>query len=168
MLPDVLPATGFSTAHPTEKILRPLGLSYGSTGLTLQIPELDVQSPIVTVPMEDGSYPVEWLESSVGLLERSSLPGEGITILTGHNHLNSTETEPFLFLHTLQEGDRIMITNDESEMLTYQVYGNYKIAANDFMSIAGDLRDNALVLITCEDENIDGGYLNRRVIFAEQ
>ena len=66
----------------------------------------------------------------------------------------------------VQDGDRIMITDEGSEMLTYQVYGNYKIAADDFISIAGDLQDNSLVLITCEDETLDGTYQNRRVIFA--
>ena len=166
MLPDVLPAAGFPTAHRAEQLLPPQELPYGTTGLTLQIPGLDVMSPILTVPMEDGSYPVEWLENAVGLLDRSSLPGEGITIITGHNHLNSTEAGPFLFLKTMQDGDRIMITDEGSEMLTYQVYGNYKIAADDFMSIAGDLQENSLVLITCEDETLDGTYQNRRVIFA--
>jgi LPXTG-site transpeptidase (sortase) family protein len=166
MLPDALPAAGFPTSHRTEQLLRPQELPYGTTGLTLQIPGLDVMSPILTVPMEDGSYPVEWLENAVGLLDRSSLPGEGITIITGHNHLNSTEAGPFLFLKTMQEGDRIMITDEGSEMLTYQVYGNYKIAADDFISIAGDLQENSLVLITCEDETLDGTYQNRRVIFA--
>ena len=36
-----------------------------------------------------------------------------------------------------------------------------------FAEIAAEVRDNALVLITCEDESIDGTYLNRRVILAE-
>jgi hypothetical protein len=36
------------------------------------------------------------------------------------------------------------------------------------VKIAGDLKENMLVLITCEDESIDGGYLSRRVILAER
>lgn len=49
----------------------------------------------------------------------------------------------------------------------YSVYANYKIAADDFNTITGDLHENTLVLVTCEDESVDGGYLNRRVIFAD-
>ena len=52
-------------------------------------------------------------------------------------------------------------------MQTYRVYGNFKIASDGFASIASEVRENALVLITCEDEAVDGGYLNRRVILAE-
>ena len=52
-------------------------------------------------------------------------------------------------------------------MRIYRVYGIYKIASNGFASIAEDLRENALVMITCEDESVSGGYLNRRVVFAE-
>ena len=33
-----------------------------------------------------------------------SLPGEGITVLTGHNHLNTGEIGPFLFLNRLEAG----------------------------------------------------------------
>ena len=52
-------------------------------------------------------------------------------------------------------------------MLTYKVYGNYKIASDGFAEIADNVRENALVLITCEDESVNGGYLNRRVILAD-
>ena len=162
-----LPATGFSASHVTALPARPQGLSYGTTGLTLQIPGLDVVEAIVTVPEDNGSYPVEWLDRSVGLLEQSSLPGEGVTVLTGHNHLNTTETGPFLFIGKMEENDRIMITDADNEMRIYKVYGNYKIASDGFAEIAPAVRENALVLITCEDESVEGGYLNRRVVLAE-
>ena len=162
-----LPGTGFSATHMTPLAARPQGLNYRKTGLTLQIPGLDVEEEIVKVPETDGSYHIEWLESSIGLLDQSSLPGKGITVLTGHNHLNSTEAGPFLFIGRMEAGDRIMITDAGNNARIYKVYGNYKIASNGFSSVANELRQNALVLITCEDEAMDGGYLNRRVILAE-
>ena len=122
---------------------------------------------IVTVPNVDNEYPVEWLGSSIGLLEQSSLPGNGVSVLAGHNHLNTTETGPFLFLGSLEDGARVMVTDARNNMQTYQVYGNYKIASDGFAEIADEVRENALVLITCEDESVEGGYLNRRVILAE-
>ena len=162
-----LPGTGFSASHVTVLPARPHELRYGNTDLTLMIPVLAVEETIQIVPETDGEYPVEWLGSAVGLLEQSSLPGQGISVLTGHNHLNSTETGPFLFIGTLETGDRLMISDRDGGLLTWQVYGNHKIPADGFASIAGEVRENALVLITCEDESIDGGYLNRRVILAE-
>ena len=48
------------------------------------------------------------------------------------------------------------------------LYQRVKIPADGFSRIAGDVKENALVLMTCEDESPDGGYLNRRVVLAEQ
>ncbi len=163
-----LPGTGFPGSRVTSLAIRPLGLRYESTGFILQIPSLDVEEEIVSVPLTDGRYPVDWLGSSVGFLEESSLPGEGITVLTGHNHLNTMEAGPFLFIKTLEAGDRLMVTSENGTMLRYSVYGNYRIASDDFASLAGELRPNSLVMITCEDESIGGGYINRRVILAGQ
>ena len=162
-----LPATGFSASHAVALPVRPDGLDYEYTGFTLQIPSLDVVESIVTVPEMGGSYHVEWLDRSVGLLDKSSLPGEGVTVLTGHNHLNTTETGPFLFIGDMQEGDRIMVTDAENNLQLYKVYGNYKVASNGFAEVANEVREDALVLITCEDESVNGGYINRRVVMAE-
>ena len=162
-----LPGTGFSASRVTELRERPQGMVYGTTGLTLQIPELGVSETIMTVPEVDGEYPVEWLGSAIGLLEQSSLPGKGVSVLAAHNHLNSTEAGPFLSLGSLESGDRVMVTDARNGMQTYRVYGNFKIASDAFASVAENVRESALVLITCEDESADGGYLNRRVILAE-
>ena len=167
LLENELPATGFSARHFTQLKERPRELVYGSTGFMLQIPTLDIAEPILTVPVENESYPVEWLGSQVGLLDGSSLPGEGVTVLTGHNHLNTTEVGPFLFIGTMNEGDRIMVNDADNSMLIYEVYGNYKVSSDGFSGIADEIHKNALILITCEDESMDGGYLNRRVILAE-
>ena len=164
---DVLPKTGFSALKPQKLSAKPLSVRYKPTSLTLQFPTLDVASDIVTVPFTDGDYPVDWLGNSVGMLEGSSLPGEGITVLTGHNHLNTTEAGPFALLSSLRPGDRIMITDEQGVMQIWHVYQNTKIPADSFSGIAGDVKDNALILLTCEDESPAGGYLNRRVILAE-
>ena len=144
-----------------------MSVNYTPTRLMLQLPTLDVGSEIVTVPYIDGNYPVEWLGSAVGMLEGSNMPGEGITILTGHNHLNTTEAGPFALLRELEAGDSFMITDSRGTMQAWHVYRNAKIPADGFGRIAGYVKENSLVLITCEDESSDGGYINRRVILAE-
>lgn len=164
---DILPKTGFSALKPRELPARPLSVQYEPTRLTIQLPTLDVKSDIVSVPFIDGEYPVEWLGSAVGMLEGSSLPGEGITVLTGHNHLSTTEAGPFALLSSLEPGDSLMITDLQGVMRTWHVYKSAKIPAGGFSDIAADVKDNALVLLTCEDESPAGSYLNRRVVLAE-
>ena len=54
-------------------------------------------------------------------------------------------------------------------MTVYEVYANVKVAADDVDSVyaAADEYADSLTLITCEDESVDGGYANRRVICAK-
>ena len=163
-----LPATGFSAYSPSQLPLRPQNIVYGSTGLTLQIPSLDVIEPIVTVPKTDEGYPVGWLGNAVGLLNGTALPGEGFSVLTGHNHLNDTSTGPFLFLRSLAENDRILVTDTLGISHHFQVVGNHLITPDGLEEISDELTEKTLLLVTCEDESVDGGYLHRRVILAEE
>ena len=164
---SVLPKTGFSALHPQELRFKPLNVRYTSTNLVIQIPQLSIQSKLLLVPEISGEYPVEWLGDSIGMLEGSALPGKGIMILTAHNHLNTTENGPFVALGTLNMGDRIFLTDENAKLYTYNVSGNYKIGTDGFALIAGDLGENTLVMITCEEEAVSGGYLYRRVILAD-
>ena len=162
-----LPKTGFSALHPQELRSRPLNVRYTPTNLAVRIPQLSIESDLLLVPEISGEYPVEWLGDSIGMLEGSALPGKGVMVLTAHNHLNTTENGPFVALGTLNMGDHIFLTDAKKGLYPYQISGNYKIDADGFASIAGDLGENTLVMITCEDEAASGGYLHRRVIFAD-
>ena len=164
-----LPGTGFSAGHPAPLSELPKDLRYEPSGLTLQIPSLDVSEKIVMIPFRDGEYPVEWLGSSIGLPEEFSLPGTGPCILAAHNHLNMTEAGPFALLSMLSENAKLIITGNSGEMLTFTVFANVKIAADDMAAVRrlSDSGANSLVLITCEDEKPEGGYATRRVVAAK-
>ena len=164
---SVLPKTGFSALQPQALRSKPLNIRYDSTGLAIQIPQLSVESKLLLVPEISGEYPVEWLGDSIGMLEGSALPGKGIMVLTAHNHLNTTENGPFIAIGSLTAGDHVFLTDANNRLYPYEISGNYKIAADGFASIAGYLGENTLVMITCEDEAAAGGYLHRRVIFAD-
>lgn len=127
--------------------------------MTIQIPTLDAVSDIFSVPFTDGVYPVEWLERFVGMLDGSSLRGAGLTILTGRNHLNTTEAGLFMLLNRLEPGDSIMITDERGVMQIRHVYKSVKIPAGGFSNVAAEVKENALILLTCEDESAGGGYL---------
>ncbi|MBR6088828.1 MAG: class F sortase [Anaerolineaceae bacterium] len=164
-----LPQTGFSAALPQVLSGMPMNLSYKPLNWTLEIPTLSVQSEIVEVPYTAGGYPIAWLGDKAGLLEGFDMPGEGMTLLTGHNNLNADEIGPFAFLKWLQEGDRIFIHDPEENTLTYIVYANEKIAAADVEALEQFVSrfDNSLTLMTCEDEVYNGGFASRRIIAAK-
>ncbi len=164
----ILPETGFSASRPQQERIDP-GLSYGITGWTLQIPSLSVIADIVTVPHGKMNYDVSRLEDRAGLLEGFDLPGEGGTILTGHDHLSETEAGPFAYLWELEIGDRIFILDQDNEPRIFEVYANEKIAEDDIDGLERimDVWKRSVTLMTCEDERPEGGYANRRVVAAK-
>ena len=165
----ILPKTGFSSVKPQPLPEKPLDLNYLPMRQILEIPSISAAAEIVLVPLTDGEYPVTWLGEKAGLLEGSALPGEGQSVITGHNHLNTMEAGPFAGLNGLREGDRIFVRDERGQLLIFKVTANVKVAEDDVNAvnrlIAGD--PASLTLITCEDERPEGGYANRRVIAAK-
>ncbi len=166
--PNIMPETGFPTGKMTS--LEPAAIVYTDLGLHLEIPVLDVQTEIVSVPETDEAWNVKWLASKAGLLSGSALPGKGRTYIAAHNHLNNAEVGPFLFIKDLKSNDRIFIEDHSGGINQYKVVKNQLFSPDDFAGVqktASDFTDT-LTLITCEDEKADGGYLWRRVVFAER
>ena len=166
---ETLPHTGFSVIHQQTVPAKPLSVVYKPLNWSLEIPSLSIFADIVEVPFVDGEYPITWLGSSVGLLEGSNKPGEGITVLTGHNHLNTTESGPFANLSSVEEGERIFVHDARGGMKIYTVYANEKVSENDFSAVEkiAAMFENSITMITCEDERIEGGYVNRRIVAAK-
>ena len=165
----ILPATGFSSVHPTILPAHPKALSYKPTGMRMMIPSLNIDMELVTVPLNEGFWPVTWLEDRGGILEGSALPGDGYSFVAAHNTLNDTDYGPFAMLGTLEANDLITVTGVDRPLKTFRVFEN-TILAPDAMKAITEIagrEENTLVLITCENESAGGGYLNRRVIFAK-
>ena len=162
----MLPATGLSGHFDSVLQMRPQGFVFRDTGLTLMIPVLNVMEPIAIIAKTDEGYPLEGLGNTIGLLDGTSLPGNGFSVLTGHNHLNTEEAGPFLFLRTLSENDLILVADAEGNLQIFRVSGNYLISPDGFPTLADKLTDETLVLMTCEDEAVTGGYLHRRVVLS--
>ena len=167
--PVTLPATGFPTHKPTALSIQPDALAYRSlNGLRLEIPVIEASAEIVQVPLnEDGEWAIEWLGERAGILEDSPLPGQGTAIIAGHNHLDSMNNGPFIGLSLLQTQDRIIVNNAAGQMKIYSVYANELISPTDGEQIYRNAVPGALVLVTCENELPEGGYANRRVVYAE-
>lgn len=159
-----LPRTGITAG---KSVNLDASVSYAATNMSLSIPTLNVTEDIVVVPLVEDNFPVEGLGEKIGLLEGSGPGPEDLFVLAGHNHINKEEQGPFLKLSALQESDLIFVRGAKDASRTFVVYANEKFAADDIQGLLSYARPGCMILITCEDESIEGGYLNRRVIFAE-
>ena len=59
---------------------------------------------------------------SRGFVGRQRSPGEGISYIAAHNHLNAEEAGPFLFIRDLKENDRIFIRNANGDLMEFSVF----------------------------------------------
>ena len=146
--------------QPTELAYKDLG------NYQIEIPALDVISSIVGVPQQGDTWAVQWLGENSGLLEGSELPGEGLSVIAAHNHIDTGTAGPFAMLSTMEENDRIFIRKPGGDLIQYAVSQNLLLKPEAFSDLKNVVTENSLVLITCENESVDGGYLNRRVIIA--
>ncbi len=165
----LLPATGFSASYRTALSAQPKNLKYTLTPLRIQIPTIDLDTELVNVPLADNAWQVEWLGEQAGLLSGSAVPGKGLSIVAAHNTLNDTSFGPFALLSTLEINDSIFVNGEDNRLTIFRVYANELLDADgmeELLSIA-ETDDHTLALLTCENESISGGYLNRRVIFAK-
>ena len=57
----------------------------------------------------------------------------------------------------------------DGSLKIYSVYANELLEPNDFSQMASisENEDGSLILVTCENEMINGSYQNRRVVFAK-
>ena len=112
---------------------------------------------------------MEWLENAVGLPEEFPLPGSGPSILAAHNHLNTAEAGPFALLGLLMENDMIFISGRNENLLSFSVFANEKVSADDLSAVKNlsAACEDSLILITCEDERPEGGYASRRIVAAK-
>ena len=169
-LPELLPATGFPTHGPhVTASIQPSSLSYEElNGLHMEIPVINAGMDLVRIPLdENNEWAVEWLNNQAGILSYSRLPGQGTSVIAGHNHLDEMNVGPFLMLWQLENNDRIFITDNDGEFLMYAVYANELINPTDSDLIYQKAIPGSLVLLTCENEMPEGGYAYRRAIFAE-
>ena len=163
----VLPATGFSSRQ--ETVLPGSPRVYAPLAMTLQIPRFDAEIELTRLPQTKNSWSAEWLGEKAGVLEGYALPGEGYSIIAAHNTLNDTAYGPFARLSELDINDVIFVKKADGRLLRFRVYAGGLVLPDDFESLKRTAEQEAgsLILVTCENESAEGGYLNRRVVFAK-
>ena len=164
---EELPQTGFAPGVVTDLIEQPVGKAYQSTGMWLKIPELYVNAYITTVPFNDGSWDVTWLNQQVGFLEGSAYPTwEGNTVLTAHNETSYGFPGPFADIASLSYGDQIII-EAYGMTYTYEVREKQVILDDNISAVFKQEDYDWITLMTCYGFNeIRGEYVFRQLVRA--
>ena len=166
--PATLPATGFAPGRVTVLPEQPPAASYSTTtDLQLVIPALDVVTPIVGIPQNNGTWDVSWLGEDAGWLYGSAYPTwQGNTVLTGHVWNADNTPGIFVNLKQLQYGDRFTI-EAYGQIYTYEVRENKLISRRN---VDGAFKHESLdwvTLLSCEQyDPVNGIYPYRRLVRA--
>jgi len=108
--PDVLPLTGFAPNRITDLSGRPYVAYDQSHDLMLEIPTLNLNVPILGVPIVHGEWNLDWLGSNAGYLENTAFPTHaGNTGITAHVYDAFGKPGPFINLTSLKWGDEVII-----------------------------------------------------------
>ena len=161
----LIPVTGFAPNVTTDISLSPRA-AYTDTAITLEIPALSVNIPIVGVPRKDGAWNVAWLGNQAGWLEGSAFPSwNGNSVLTSHVYLSNGKPGPFAKLHELKYGDQIIV-HAYGQKYIFELR-TYKVVAPNDKSIMKHEERPWLTLVTCMnyDEKTDT-YKNRFIVRA--
>ena len=162
-----LPATGYAPNRVSVLPDPHAELLYQSyADLTLEIPDLEVQIPIVGVPLRDGNWDVSYLWTQAGYLEGTAFPTwAGNTAITGHVYLADGTPGPFRYLTELVWGDELII-HAFGQRFTYEVRQVANVRPND-LSVLSHEEYDWVTLITCQgyDEQLDT-YRRRTVVRA--
>lgn len=161
-----LPATGFAPIA-NDLPIQPVEKAYTYLGqLWLEIPKIDVQMPIVGVPVSNDGWDVTWLGDNAGYLSGTAFPTwAGNTALTGHVWGANNTPGPFANLSELQHGDRFYI-HAFGLVYTYEVRSTEKVYTSD-LSVLGHSDYDIVTLLTCESWSFwMGEYRYRRAVQA--
>jgi LPXTG-site transpeptidase (sortase) family protein len=167
--PLTLPETGFAPGIQTELPIVAQKNAYTYFGdLWLEIPVLNVQIPIVGVPMIKNEWDLTWLGAQAGWLEGTAFPTwAGNSGITAHAYAEDGSGGPFLRLGELHWGDEVIVHGWGQQYV-------YEVRTVDIVSPANvrSLRHEELpwlTMITCRGYNdTSGEFLWRTVVRAVQ
>ena len=126
--------------------------------LVLKIPTLDLELPIVGVPLTAEGWDVTWLGDQAGYLEGTAYPTwAGNTAITAHVWDADNTPGSFVDLHTLKHGDQIII-HAWGQRYVYEVRTLTKVSPED-LSVLPHSEYDVLTLITCQGfDDTSGEY----------
>ncbi len=143
--------TGSTSTTPTNQL--PTFKGFGVLG-TMTIPSIKFDYPILEKVSKSS------IETSVAYLYGSGVNQVGNTVIVGHNYRNG------LFFSNnkkLKEGDKIYITDNAKNRITYTVYNKFETSPDDISFYQRDTNGKPeITLSTCTDDS-----KARLIIFAK-
>lgn len=148
-----LPSTGFAQGRVTQLPIQPLEARYTPMpNLSLEIPALNVNVPIVGVPDTSNGWNLTWLSNQAGYLQGTTPPtAVGNTALTAHVYLADGTPGPFVNLDQLGWGQTIILHADGHRYI-YEVRQNQLVSPNN-ISVFREDGYAWLTLLTCKTYN---------------
>jgi LPXTG-site transpeptidase (sortase) family protein len=162
-----LPETGFAPNEVTSLPEQTAAQAYSEMGdLWMEVPALDVQMPVVSVPQNATGWDTTWLWDEGGYLEGTAFPTmEGNTAIAGHVYLPDGNPGPFLNLGTLSWGDRVVV-HAWGQAMIYEVREVSTVWPGDMRVLAHEDYD-WVTLITCKEfDEASNSYKRRTVVRA--
>ena len=163
-----LPSTPTATARltstptrpaPTETVVVPTPTRMATR---LVIPSLNIDAPVIEVPLVDGRWDVSIIQHEIGHLEATASIGqEGNMVLAGHVTLRSGGG-PFLHLYKLQPGDTALVYAG-SERFEYRVVDKRQVSPDD-LSVVRPSLEPTLSLLTCSDWDAENRTYRQRFV----
>jgi len=130
-----MPDTGFPMGQVTRLSAQPESKAHSATEMTLEIPALGVEMPIVGVPQTSDGWDMTWLGNNAGYLAGSAFPTwAGNTVITGHVWDAYNQPGSFADLKTLKYVDHFYIYAF-GKVYAYEVRENKLVKANNVQSI---------------------------------
>ena len=158
-----LPATGFAPNVVTDLGDAPSVVYQQTGGVTVEVPSLGINIPIVGVPLKDGAWDVSWLGNQAGWLAGTAFPSwSGNSVLTGHVYGSNGLPGPFVNLNGLKYGDKIVV-HAYGQKYTYEVRTNAVVDPND-ASVLKHEEKAWITLVTCKEYDEKTNTYGKRVV----
>ena len=166
---DSLPNSGFAPSRKTILPVEPSDM-YRPAAMQLEIPNLQILTDVVRVPVINGQWQVSWLGDRLGYLESTSFPTwNGNSVITGHVYDQDGLPGIFHDLQDLSWGDEvIMHAYGQSYVYEVRTVDKY-VLPEDTSSVYMHEDYPWLTLITCHGyDSINDSYKWRVVVRAVQ
>ena len=157
-------ATSTPTATPSPiATAMPSPTQQDSLTDRLVIPGLNLDSPIIFAPIENGTWRVDHLGQSIGYLEGTAPPGSNSNlVLAGHVSFESGEFGPFAGLAQLSPGD-VVTVHDDGNVFNYVIDG-LQVVDRLAVEVVYPTETGQITLITCTNWDRNQGRYDDRVI----
>lgn len=129
----------------------------------LSIPALNLNRPIVLVPIDDGRWDIDGLGLDVGRLAGTAHIGDGgNVVIVGHVTLPDNKEGPFIDLATLSPGSQVVIQKGNHRYF-YEVE-SLQVVAPDDLSVVAPTDYVMLTLMTCTGWDVPSQRYTERLV----